>query len=203
MYSVAYTGFVKLVGWKKTAVGENAARPTAWTPNVKRLWLYLVRVQGEVCIQQLPGVVLGLALVDLISGVSDLHVHGPVGHPLVLEALGPARHSGSRLHPATGEARAARAGPTQAEGARGRLDSGASVQDFVSNCREAFTTRLMLEHGGRGQRGRHNQSSDPQSPARWSRFKYPFVLRKTTVSMASTRGAPVPQRAHRDFSLKH
>lgn len=55
------------------------------------LVLHLVWVQREVCVQQLPGVVVRLPLVDLVGGVSDLHVHGSVGHPLVLEAFGPAR----------------------------------------------------------------------------------------------------------------
>lgn len=48
----------------------------------------LVGVQGKVSIQQLPHVVVGLPLVHFVRGVPDLHVHGAVGHPLVLEALG-------------------------------------------------------------------------------------------------------------------
>lgn len=51
---------------------------------------YLIRVQSKVSIEQLPGVVVRFALVDLVSGIADLNVHGPVGHPLVLEAFGSA-----------------------------------------------------------------------------------------------------------------
>lgn len=51
--------------------------------------LHLVWVQREVCIQKLPGIVVRLPLVDLVGRVSNLHVHGPVSHSLVLEALGP------------------------------------------------------------------------------------------------------------------
>lgn len=88
MYSVAYTGFVKLVGCKTEQIETGPASCPCL--RVSRLFsCYLVWVQSEVCIQQLPGVVVGLALVDLVGGVSDLDVHGPVGHPLVLEALGP------------------------------------------------------------------------------------------------------------------
>lgn len=53
------------------------------------IFLYLVWVQREVCVQQLPGVVIRLPLVDLVGRVSNLDIHGPVGHPLVLEPLGP------------------------------------------------------------------------------------------------------------------
>lgn len=48
---------------------------------------YLVGVQSKVWIQQLPGIVVGVAFVDFIRGVPDLHVHGSVGHAVVLEAL--------------------------------------------------------------------------------------------------------------------
>lgn len=51
--------------------------------------LNLVWVQCEVCIQQLSGIIVRLALVDLVGRVSDLYIHGPIGHPLVLESLGP------------------------------------------------------------------------------------------------------------------
>lgn len=88
MYSVAYTGFVKLVGWKTEQMKPNLH--SACVPVCPgSLVFYLVWVQSEICIQQLPGVVVRLALVDLVGGVSDLYIHGPVGHPLVLEALGP------------------------------------------------------------------------------------------------------------------
>lgn len=53
------------------------------------LFLHLLWVQREVCVQQLSGVVIWLALVDLVGRVSNLYIHGPVGHPLVLEALCP------------------------------------------------------------------------------------------------------------------
>lgn len=49
---------------------------------------HLVRVQGEVCVQQLPHIVVGLPLVHFVGGVPNLHVHGTIRHPLVLEALG-------------------------------------------------------------------------------------------------------------------
>lgn len=52
------------------------------------IFLYLVWVKREVCVQKLPGIVIRLALIDLVGRVSNLHIHGPVGHPLVLEALG-------------------------------------------------------------------------------------------------------------------
>lgn len=51
--------------------------------------LNLVWVQCEVCIQQLSGIIVRLALVDLVGRVSNLYIHGPIGHPLVLESLGP------------------------------------------------------------------------------------------------------------------
>lgn len=56
------------------------------------IFLYLVWVQCEVCVQKLPGVVIRLALVDFVGRVSNLNIHGPVGHPLVLEALGPTQN---------------------------------------------------------------------------------------------------------------
>lgn len=56
------------------------------------IFLYLVWVQREVCIQQLPGVVIRLALVDLVGRISNLNIHGSVGHPLVLKALGPTQN---------------------------------------------------------------------------------------------------------------
>lgn len=56
------------------------------------IFLYLVWVQREVCVQQLPGIVIRLAFVDLVGRVSNLHIHGPIGHPLVLEALGPTQN---------------------------------------------------------------------------------------------------------------
>lgn len=51
---------------------------------------YLIRVQSKVSIEQLPSVVVWFALVDLVGGIADLDVHCSVGHPLVLEAFGPA-----------------------------------------------------------------------------------------------------------------
>lgn len=63
------------------------------------IFLYLVWVQREVCVQQLPGVVIGLALVDLVRRVSNLNIHGPVGHPLVLEALSPTQNIKRTVRP--------------------------------------------------------------------------------------------------------
>lgn len=63
------------------------------------LAFYLVWVQGEVCVQQLPGVVVRLSLVDLVGRVSYLHIHGPIGHPLVLEALCPTQHIKDTVKP--------------------------------------------------------------------------------------------------------
>lgn len=63
------------------------------------IFLYLVWVQREVCVQQLPGVVVGLALVDLVRRVSNLNIHGPVGHPLVLEALSPTQNIKRTVRP--------------------------------------------------------------------------------------------------------
>lgn len=58
---------------------------------------YLIWVQCEVCVQQLASVVVRLTLIDFVGGVPDLHIHGPVGHPLVLEALGPTGSDSSRV----------------------------------------------------------------------------------------------------------
>lgn len=98
MYSVAYTGFVKLVGWKGfdnnplDVIMCAGVRTDVYTSAHLVFFSYLVWIQREVCVQQLPGVVIGLALIDLVGGVSNLHIHGPVGHPLVLEALGPVQN---------------------------------------------------------------------------------------------------------------
>lgn len=56
-----------------------------WVGEVGRL----VRVKGEIGIQQAPDVVGLSTFVHLVGRVSDLHIHGPIGHPLVLEALSP------------------------------------------------------------------------------------------------------------------
>lgn len=48
---------------------------------------HLVRVQSKVSIQEAPHIIRFPAFIHLISGVPNLHVHGPIGHPLVLEAL--------------------------------------------------------------------------------------------------------------------
>lgn len=48
---------------------------------------HLIRIEREFRVQQLPCVVVRLAFVNLIRRVSDLDVHGTVGHPLVLESF--------------------------------------------------------------------------------------------------------------------
>lgn len=63
------------------------------------IFLYLVWVQREVSVEQLPGVLIRLALVDLVGGVSYLNIHGPIGHPLVLEALGPKHNMNGTVKP--------------------------------------------------------------------------------------------------------
>lgn len=49
----------------------------------------LVRVKGEIGIQEAPDIIRLSTFVHLVGGVPDFHIHGPIGHPLVLEALGP------------------------------------------------------------------------------------------------------------------
>lgn len=152
------------------------------------LLLYLVWVQGEVCIQQLPGVVVRFALVDLVGGVSDLYVHGPVGHPLVLEALGPTRYwgcchdlnqlwekpersaVGREVRPRTRERkvniRALNSGPL-----KDRCAGFRHIPQFSFTLRETF---MLLWNTVDGQRDRQNQNSDERptpNPAHRSRHK--------------------------------
>lgn len=49
----------------------------------------LVRVKGKIGIQEAPDIVGLSTFVHLVGGVPDFHIHGPIGHALVLEALGP------------------------------------------------------------------------------------------------------------------
>lgn len=49
----------------------------------------LVRVQGKVSIQQATDIIRFSSFVHLVCRVPNLHVHGSVRHPLVLEALSP------------------------------------------------------------------------------------------------------------------
>lgn len=56
-----------------------------WVGEVGRL----VRVKGKISIQQAPDVIGLSTFIHLVGGVSDFHIHGPIGHPLVLEALSP------------------------------------------------------------------------------------------------------------------
>lgn len=65
-----------------------------WVGEVGRL----VRVKGKISIQETPDVIGFSTFIHLIGGISDLHIHGPVGHPLVLEALSPGerQESGNR-----------------------------------------------------------------------------------------------------------
>ena len=58
-------------------------KPLRWPP------AYLVRVKGKVSIQQAPDVIGFSAFIHLVGRVSDFHIHGSIGHPLVLEALSP------------------------------------------------------------------------------------------------------------------
>lgn len=150
--------------------------------------LYLVWVQSEVCIQQLPGIVVRFALVDLVGGVSDLYIHGPVSHPLVLEALGPTRYwgcchylnqlwekpersaVGHEVRPRTRERkvniRVLNSGPLKDQCAGFR-----HIPRFSFTLRETF---MLLWNTVDGQRDRQNQISDERptpNPAHRSRHK--------------------------------
>lgn len=59
---------------------------------------YLVRVKGKISIQEAPHIVGLSTFIHLVGRVSDFHIHGPIGHPLVLEALSPGerQESGNR-----------------------------------------------------------------------------------------------------------
>lgn len=73
--------------------------PSLWALLQKPLrWLpaYLVRVKGKISTQEAPDVIGLATFIHLIGGISNLHVHGPVGHPLVLEALSPGEETGVR-----------------------------------------------------------------------------------------------------------
>lgn len=67
----------------------------AMTPHVERgiHWVgevgRLVRVKGKISIQEAPHIVGLSTFIHLVGRVSDFHIHGPIGHPLVLEALSP------------------------------------------------------------------------------------------------------------------
>lgn len=65
--------------------------PPALGPRKLLQWppVYLVRVKGKIGIQEAPDIVGLSTFVHLVGGVPDFHIHGPIGHALVLEALGP------------------------------------------------------------------------------------------------------------------
>jgi hypothetical protein len=53
----------------------------------------LVRVQGKVSIQEAPDIIRVSTFIHLIGGIPNLYIHGPICHPLVLEALSPSDSS--------------------------------------------------------------------------------------------------------------
>lgn len=63
-------------------------------------WLqaHLVRVKGKVGIQKAPDIVGFSTFIHLVRRVSNFHIHGPIGHPLVLEALSPGERQESGNH---------------------------------------------------------------------------------------------------------
>lgn len=67
------------------AMAPHVERGIHWVGEVGRL----VRVKGKISIQQAPDIIRLSTFIHLVRGVPNLHIHGPIGHPLVLEALSP------------------------------------------------------------------------------------------------------------------